>query len=74
MYFTKEVLLKILQNLQKTTCAGIFLNKVRLATLRKKIPASVFSCEVFEIIKDTFFIKNLPLTASSTGKIPIIAG
>ena len=33
---TKEVLLKILQNLQKTTCAGVFLNKVRLANLIKK--------------------------------------
>ena len=29
--FKREVLFKILQNLQKTTCAGVFLNKARLA-------------------------------------------
>ena len=26
----------MLQNLQETTCVGVFLNKVRLATLMKK--------------------------------------
>ena len=34
----------------------------------------VFSYEFFEIIKNTFFIKHLRATASSTGKIPMIAG
>ena len=33
----------------------------------------MFSCEFFEIIKDTCFIKHLQETASSTGKIPMIA-
>ena len=34
----------------------------------------MFSCEFLEIIKDTFFVKHLRATASSTGKIPMIAG
>ena len=36
IFFTKEVFFKILQNLQKTTCSAVFLNKVRLATLINK--------------------------------------
>ena len=59
MYFAKEVLIKILQNFQKTNCAGVIFNKVRLATLIKKTPAQVFFCEFFEIINGTFFIKHL---------------
>ena len=64
----------MLQNWQKTGCAGVFFDKVRLANLIKKTPAKAFSCEFFEIIKDTFFKKHLRATASSTGKIPMIAG
>ena len=69
----KKCSLKYWKNLQKTTCAGVFFNKVRLANLIKTTSATVFSCEFFEITKETFFIKPVRATVSSTRKIPVIA-
>ena len=58
----------------KHLCQSLFFNKVaglwpatllrkrlwhRLATLLKKTPAQVFSCEFCEILKNTFFTEHL---------------
>ena len=53
----------------KHLCQGPFFNKVRPqpATLLKKRLAQVFSCEFWEIFKNTFFIKQLWATASFHG-------
>ena len=61
--FYKRSAFKILQNLQKTICAGVFLNKVRLANIIKKSPTRAFSCQFFEITKETFFIKYFRATS-----------
>ena len=61
--------LKIWQNSYENTCAGVSLSRSLLslsrsprshATLLKKTPAQVFSCEFCEIFKNTFF-KNTEL-------------
>ena len=46
---------------------NLFFNKVaglRPATLPKKIPTQVFSCEYYEIFKNSFFYRT-PLWAAS---------
>ena len=60
IFFTKEVLFKILQNLQKTTCAAVFLNKVRLATLINKYSGNGVFLWTFQIFKGTFLCKTPP--------------
>ena len=47
----KKVLLKISQNLQENTCARVY-------TLKKEILERVFSCQFYEIFKNTFFTKQ----------------
>ena len=49
---------------KKTRVPESIFNKLKLASVLKKTPAHVFSCEFFEIIKDNFFIKHLRATAS----------
>ena len=55
MYFTKEMFFKMLQNLQKNTrvLESVF-NEVKLATLLKKTPTQVFSCEFSKLLRATF--------------------
>ena len=53
----KKVLLKISQNLQENTCARVY-------TLKKGILERVFSCQFYEIFKNTFFHKTPPVAAS----------
>ena len=74
MCFPKELLFKILQNLLKSTCAGVFLNNATLATLINKDSGNGAFLWILEIIKDTYFMKRLRGIALSTGKIPMIAG
>ena len=41
-----------------------FCKKVNSATLLKYTPAQVFSCEIYEIFKNTYFEEHLRTTAS----------
>ena len=63
-----EVLQEISQNLQENNCARFFINKIaglRPATLLKKETlAQMFSCEFYEISKNTIWHKT-PLVAAS---------
>ena len=55
MCFVKKVLLKILQYLQKSTCAGVSLQAFKPVTLFKKLEIEIFSYEHCEIFKKTYF-------------------
>ena len=62
----------VLENFAKLTgkhlCQSLFFNKVvglRPPTLFKKILAQVFSCEFYEISKNTFFYRTLPVAVSA---------
>ena len=61
----EKVFLEILQNLQERTCARVsFLIKLLGSDLQlhqKKRLAQVFSCELCEISKNTFFTEHLRL-------------
>ena len=51
--------LEISQNSQESTCARVpFLTKLQ-GYIKKEILAQVFSCEICEISKNTFFIEHL---------------
>ena len=54
-----EVFLKILQNSQENTCE-----------FKKGTMAQVFSCEFFEISKNTFFYRIPPVAVSGMCKMP----
>ena len=64
----KKLFLEILQNSYENTCARVsFFNKVVGAAcnfIKIEILAQVFSCEFYEISKNTFFYKS-PLVAAS---------
>ena len=51
----KKVFFEILQNSQENTCARVFF----LIKLQASSLTQVFSCEFFEISKNTFFIEHL---------------
>ena len=60
----KKVFLEISQNSQESTCARVsFLIKL-LFFLKKETLAQVFSCEFYEISKNTFFTEHLWTTSS----------
>ena len=68
MFYEEKVFLEISQNSQENTCARVsFFNKVAglrpVTLLKKESPAQVFSCEFFEISKNTFFYRK-PLVAA----------
>ena len=48
--------LKIWQILQENTCVGVFFKN-------KKTPIQVFTCEIGEIFKNTYFVEHLWTTA-----------
>ena len=52
VFYKKKLFLKISQNSQESTCARLsfLINFIEKATL-----AQVFSCEFYEIFKNTFF-------------------
>ena len=57
----KKVFLKISQNSQEITCARVYWP----ATLLKKETLShVFSCKYFEIFKNIFFYRTLPVATA----------
>ena len=75
----KKVFLEILQNSQENTCARDsfliklqawacnFIKKESLAAcnfIKKESLAQVFSCEFYEISKNTFFYRTHPVAAS----------
>ena len=62
-YSVKKVFLKISQNSQENTCARVFF-------IKKEALAQVFSCEIFEICKNTFSYRTSPVAISewSTNK------
>ena len=61
--------LEISQNSQENTCARVsFLIKLQAQSLvfKKETLAQVFSCELYEISKNTFFYRTPPVAASKT--------
>ena len=66
--FCKKVFLEILQNSQENTCARVsFLIKLQADAcnfIEKETLAQLFSCEFYEISKNTFF-HRAPLVATS---------
>ena len=70
--------LKIWQNSHENTCVGVSLSRSLLslsrsprshATLLKKTPAQVFSCEFCEIFKNTFLTELLRMPASNSTQV-----
>ena len=67
-----EVFLKISLNLQENTCASVsFLNKVAglrpMIFMKKEALAQVFSCEFWEIFKNTYLYRTPLVAASKVG-------
>ena len=63
--------LEISQNSQENTFARVsFLIKL---FIKKETRAQVFSCELGEIVKNTFFTEHLRATASELSTIPSCA-
>ena len=62
------MLLEILQNSQENTCVRVsLLINLQASTcnfIKKETLAQVFSCEFYEISKNTFFTEYLRVTAS----------
>ena len=56
------MLLKISQISQENICLSLFLIKLQapegLQRFSKETPTQVFSCEIYEIFKNTFFYKT----------------
>ena len=58
MFYKKTMFLEISQNSQENTCArGVFLTQAFS-------PTQVFSCEIYEISKNTFYTEHLQKAAS----------
>ena len=55
--FCKKVLLNILQISQENTCASLFFHNV--GGPKKETLTQVFSCEICNIFKKTFFTEHL---------------
>ena len=69
----KTLFIKISQNPHENNCTRVFFNKVagiRTATLLKHRLWQVFSCEFFEILKNTSFTEHLQMNASEIWKVP----
>ena len=62
---SKQVFLKIQQISQENTSVGVFFNKVTGLTLLKDTPTQVFSCEFYEIFKNTLFKRTRPVASSA---------
>ena len=66
-YSSKQVFLKVSKTSQKSTCVGVpFIKTCQLTACNfiKKTPSQVFSCEVCEILKNTFSYRTLPVAPS----------
>ena len=64
--FCKKVFLEISQNSQENICARVsFLIKLQACNFfKKETLAQMFSCEFWEISKNTFFYRTSPVAAS----------
>ena len=64
----RKLFLKISRNLQGSTCARVYFNKVCRPQaenfIKKEALAQVFSCEFCEIFKNNFFYRTPPVAAS----------
>ena len=60
----KKVFLKIFQNSQENTCARAFFLIKLQAFIKKETLARLFSCEFWEIFKNTFLPEHLRRTTS----------
>ena len=62
----KKVFFEISQNSQENTCARVsFLIRLQVSNfIKREALAQVFSCEFYEISKNTFFTEHLWTTAS----------
>ena len=49
----------MLQISQESTCVGVLFLAFRSETLLKRDSNTVFSCEISEIFKNSFFLKNI---------------
>ena len=60
-YSIKQVFLKIWQNSQESICVGVnfFIKVVGCNFIKKGIPTRLFTCEICEISKNTFFTEHL---------------
>ena len=63
--FCKKVFLEISQNSWENTCAKVYF---LMNFIKKKTLAQVFSCEFFQISKNTFSYRSPPVTASDSNK------
>ena len=65
----KKMLLKLSQNSQENTCAGVsFLIRLQASAcnlIKKKTLSQVFSCKFCEISKNTFFYRTPSVAVSS---------
>ena len=74
--FIKEVFLRISQNSQESTCTGVsfwwsyLLPAYNL--IKKGTSSQMFSCKLYDIFKNNFFIKGLGATASESSSQVII--
>ena len=60
----KKLFLNILQNSHENTFAEAIFNRSYRARPKNETPAHVLSCELFEIIKNIYFLQHLRMTAS----------
>ena len=66
--FCKKVFLEISQNSLENTCARVSIS-IKLQAfnfIQKETLAQVFSCEIFEISKNTFSYRTSPVAASKS--------
>ena len=57
-----QVFFRISQISQESTCVGVFFYKVaslQACNVTKKTPAQVFSCEIWEILRNNYFEEHL---------------
>ena len=67
--FCKKVFLEISQNSLENTCARVSISIKLQASfnfIQKETLAQVFSCEIFEISKNTFSYRTSPVAASKS--------
>ena len=60
----KNMFLEISENSQENSCVRVFFLIKLQASIKKESLVHVFSCECYEISKNTFFIEHLWTTAS----------
>ena len=67
----KKVFSEICQNSQENTCARVSFS-ITWQPIEKETLPQLFSCESWQISKNTFFTEHLPATASAVCKNMIL--